>query len=173
MDRFEVMSILVAVADEGSLSAASRKLKIPLASVSRKVSELESHLKVKLLTRTTRALEFTDYGQSYVTHCRRILDDVHEVERTVTGEYAAPKGLLTVTAPIVFGRIHMVPIVAEFLKAYPEVDLQLVLTDRGIDLLEEKIDLALRIAFDLGLRRQQRSREQQPFRFRWLDQRRP
>jgi DNA-binding transcriptional LysR family regulator len=145
MNIFESMAILVAVADGGSLSQASRQLKIPLASVSRKVSELENHLNVKLLTRTTRALEFTAEGRSYVTLCRRILDDVNEAERTVTGEYKAPKGVLTMTAPIVFGRLHILPIVAEFLKVYPEVDIQLVLTDRGVDLLEEKIDLALRI----------------------------
>lgn len=145
MDRFQAMQILVAVADGGSLSEASRQLKIPLASVSRKVSELEAHLKVKLVTRTTRALEFTDYGRSYVSMCRRILDDVQEAERTVTGEYAAPKGLLTLTAPLVFGRLHVVPLVADFLKTYPEVDVQLILTDRGVDLLEEKIDVAIRI----------------------------
>lgn len=145
MDRFEAMSIIVAVADEGSLSAASRKLKIPLATVSRKVSELEAHLKVQLLTRTTRALEFTEYGRSYVALCRRILDDVQEAERTITGEFAYPKGVLTLTAPIVFGRLHVLPIVVEFLHAYPEVDIQLLLTDRGIDLLEERVDLAIRI----------------------------
>lgn len=145
LDRFEAMMILVAVADGGSLSEASRKLKIPLASVSRKVSELEAHLNVKLLTRTTRALEFTDSGRSYVALCRRILDDVQEAERTVTGEYTSPKGLLTMTAPVVFGRLHIVPIVAQFLKAYPEVDVQLALTDSSLDLLEEKMDLALRI----------------------------
>lgn len=145
MDRLEAMMILVAVADGGSLSQASRRLKIPLATVSRKVSELENHLKVKLLTRTTRALEFTDYGRTYVSLCRGILDNVNEADRMVTGEYAAPKGLLTITAPIVFGRLHMVPIIAEFLRVYPDVDIQLMLTDRGVDLLEEKIDLALRI----------------------------
>lgn len=145
MDRFEAMSILVAIADGGSLSQASRQLKIPLATVSRKLTELEHHLKVKLLTRTTRALEFTDYGNTYVTLCRRILDEVGEAERLVTGEYMAPKGLLTITAPIVYGKLHVVPILAEFLKAYPEVNVQLWLTDRMVDLLEEKIDLAVRI----------------------------
>lgn len=145
MDRLEAMSILVAIADGGSLSQASRKLKIPLASVSRKLSELESNLNVKLVTRSTRALEFTDAGKTYVTLCRGILDEVSEAERAVTGEYSAPKGLLTITAPIVFGRLHMVPVVADFLRAYPEVDVQLLLTDRNLDLLEERIDLALRI----------------------------
>lgn len=145
MDKFEAMTILVAVADCGSLSQASRKLKTPLASVSRKLSELESHLNVKLLTRTTRATELTDYGQSYVSLCRRILDEVEEADRTVTGEYAAPKGVLTITAPIVFGRLHLVPVVAEFLKAYPDVDVQLQLTDSSVDMLEEKLDVSLRI----------------------------
>ena len=145
MDRFETMSILVAVADGGSLSEASRKLKIPLASVSRKISELEAHLNVKLLNRTTRSLDFTEYGQSYLIFCRRILDEVQEAERTVTGEYAAPKGHLTITAPVVFGKLHLLPIITEFLKAYPEVDIQLSLSDRSVDLIEEKIDLALRI----------------------------
>ena len=145
MDRFEAMTILVAIADGGSLSQASRDLKMPLASVSRKVSELEKELKVKLIHRTTRALEFTNEGRSYLLLCRRILDDVKEAERTVTGEYSVPRGLLTMTAPVVFGRLHLVPIIAEFLKAYPEVDIQLFLTDRSLDLLEEKIDLALRI----------------------------
>lgn len=145
MDRLEAMAILVAIADGGTLSEASRNLRIPLASVSRKLSELESSLNVKLLTRTTRALEFTDTGKTYVTLCRRILDEVSEAERTVTGEYTVPKGVLSVTAPIVFGRLHMVPVVAEFLKAYPQVDIQLLLTDRSIDLLEQRVDLALRI----------------------------
>jgi len=145
MDLLQTMAILVAVADGGSLSQASRQLKIPLASVSRKVSELETHLKVKLLTRTTRVSEFTDEGKSYVAQCRQILENVEEAQRTVTGEYRAPKGHLTLTAPVVFGRLHLVPIVTEFLKAYPQVDIQLVLTDRNVDLLEEKIDLAVRI----------------------------
>src|SRR5664279_2442797 len=107
MDRLEAMSILVAVADGGSLSQASRTSKIPLASVSRKVSELEAYLKVRLLTRSTRAIEFTNYGHSYVALCRRILDEVQEAERMITGEYTSPKGQLTITAPVVFGKIHM------------------------------------------------------------------
>lgn len=145
MDRFEAMQIIVAISEGGSLSSASRKLKIPLATVSRKVSELENHLKVKLLNRTTRAVEFTDYGRTYLTHCLRILDDIHEAERTVTGEYSAPKGVLAITAPILFGKLYVVPVVADFLKAYPEVNIQLFLSDRSVNILEEKIDLAIRI----------------------------
>ncbi|WGL59793.1 LysR family transcriptional regulator [Pigmentibacter sp. JX0631] len=145
MDRLEAMLIMVAVADGGSLSQASRKLKIPLASISRKISELEAHLNVKLLIRSTRSLELTDYGRSYVGHCRRILDDIEEAERMVIGEYSAPRGLLTITAPVVFGKLHVIPIIAEFLNNFPEVNIQLLLTDSDLDLIEEKIDLAVRI----------------------------
>src|SRR5271165_1026671 len=98
MDRLESMSILVSVAEAGSLSAASRRLGTPLATVSRKVSELEAHLKTRLLNRTSRKLTLTDAGRSYVAVCRRILEEVNEAERTASGEYTAPRGDLTVTA---------------------------------------------------------------------------
>jgi DNA-binding transcriptional LysR family regulator len=145
MDRLEGMSILVAVVDAGSLSAASRHLNIPLATVSRKVGELEAHLKTRLLNRTTRQLSLTEAGESYVASCRRILEDVVEVERAATGEYAAPKGSLVVTAPIVFGRTHVIPVMAAFLEHYPEIDTRLFLADRNVHLLEEHVDVALRI----------------------------
>ena len=145
MDRLESMSILVAVVDAGSLSAASRRLGIPLATVSRKVSELEAHLNTRLLTRSGRRLALTEAGRDYVAACRRILEDIGEAERTATGEYSAPKGELIITAPIVFGHLHVMPIVVDFLKAYPEIDIRLVLTDRIVNLLEEPVDLAVRI----------------------------
>src|ERR1700743_3433037 len=105
MNRLESMSILVAVIDSGSLSAAARQLDMPLATVSRKVAELESHLKTRLLHRTTRQLALTEAGESYVAACRRILEEIGEAEQGATGEYASPKGELVVTAPIVFGRL--------------------------------------------------------------------
>ncbi|WP_222105758.1 LysR family transcriptional regulator [Paraburkholderia sp. BCC1885] len=145
MDRFEAMSILIAVVDGGSLSAASRRLDMPLATVSRKVRELESHLKTRLLHRTTRQLSPTEAGESYVASCRRILEELGEVERAATGEYAAPRGSLVVTAPVVFGRLHVVPVLADFLGRYPEIDVRLFLTDRNINLPEEHIDVAVRI----------------------------
>jgi DNA-binding transcriptional LysR family regulator len=126
------MSILVAVVDAGSLSAAARSLGMPLATVSRKVAELESHLKTRLLHRTTRQLSLTEAGASYLAACRRILEEIGEAERAATGEYAAPKGELVVTAPVVFGRLHVVPMVAEFLAQYPEIDINLMLTDRVV-----------------------------------------
>ncbi len=145
MDRLEAMAIFVAAVDAGSLSGAGRRLGIPLATVSRKLSDLEEHLRTRLLTRTTRQLTLTDAGRSYAVACRRILEEVGEAERSASGEYQAPKGDLVITAPIVFGRLHVLPIVVEFLKAYPEIDIKLVLADRVMHLLEDRIDLAVRI----------------------------
>jgi DNA-binding transcriptional LysR family regulator len=145
MNRLESMSILVAVVDSGSLSAAARRLGMPLATVSRKVGELESHLKTRLLHRTTRQLSLTDAGSSYVAACRRILEEIGEAERAATGEYAAPKGELVVTAPVVFGRLHVVPVVASFLAHYPEIKISLVFTDRVVHLMDEHADVAIRI----------------------------
>src|ERR1700741_5652028 len=104
MDRLEAMTILLAAVDTGSLSAASRHLRIPLATVSRRVSELEEHLNVRLLLRGTRKLALTDAGRGYVASCRRIVDDIAETERTASGEYAAPQGELFISVPPVFGR---------------------------------------------------------------------
>jgi DNA-binding transcriptional LysR family regulator len=145
MDRLESMSILVTAVDAGSLSAASRQLGTPLATVSRKVSELEAHLKTRLLSRSGRKLTLTEAGRHYVAACRRILEDVGEAERTATGEYRTPKGELTITAPLVFGRLHVMPLVFDFLKAYPEINIRIVLTDRIVNLLEEPVDVAVRI----------------------------
>ncbi|OWT73635.1 MULTISPECIES: LysR family transcriptional regulator [unclassified Achromobacter] len=145
-DRFESMGILVAVVEAGSFSAAARQLKMPLATVSRKVGELETHLQTRLLQRSTRRLTLTDTGLSYVAACRQILEQVGEAERAATGEYAVPRGELAITAPLVFGRLHLLPVVAEFLKSYPEIDVRLMLTDRTVHLVEEHIDIALRIA---------------------------
>lgn len=126
MDRLEAMSILLAVVEAGSLSAAARRRGTPLATVSRKVSDLEAHLKARLITRSSRQLTLTDAGRSYVAACRRILDDVGEAERAASGEYSAPKGELVVTAPIVFGRLHVLPVVCAFLVAYPDITTRMV-----------------------------------------------
>ena len=145
MDRLESMTTLLAAIDAGSLSAGSRRLGMPLATVSRKVSELESHLKTKLLHRSSRRLSLTDAGRSYVAACRRILDDIGEAERTAAGEYSAPRGGLVITAPVVFGRLHVLPVVLEFLAAYPDIDIRLAMADRVINLHDDQIDLAVRI----------------------------
>jgi DNA-binding transcriptional LysR family regulator len=145
MNRLDAMSIFIAVADAGSLTAAARRLGMPLATVSRKLAELESHLNTRLLHRTTRQLSLTEAGSSYEAACRRILEDIGEAERAATGENAAPKGELVVTAPVVFGRLHVVPVIAEFLAHYPEINISLMLTDRVVHLMEEHGDVALRI----------------------------
>lgn len=145
-DRLEAMALLLAVVEAGSFSQAARQAKMPLATVSRKVADLEAHLGVRLLHRSTRQLSLTEAGQAYVAACRQILDAVGEAERAATGEYVEPKGELVMTAPIVFGRLHLLPVIAEFLKTYPDIDVRMVLTDRVVPLLEEHIDLAVRIA---------------------------
>jgi DNA-binding transcriptional LysR family regulator len=122
-----------------------RKLRVPLTTVSRRVSALEAHLKTQLLNRTSRRLTLTDAAETYVQACRRILDEVDEAERVVSGEYRAPKGELTVTASMVLGRVHVVPVAAAFLKAYPDILLRLRLSDRVISLQEEHVDLGIRI----------------------------
>jgi DNA-binding transcriptional LysR family regulator len=145
MDRFESMSIFLEVVDAGSLSAASRRLGTPLATVSRRISELEQHLKTRLLTRTSRQIALTDAGRSYVLACKRILNEVNEAERAASGEYSTPRGDLVITAPMVFGRLYVLPVVLAFLKTYPEIDIRLVLSDRLVHLLDDHVDVALRI----------------------------
>jgi DNA-binding transcriptional LysR family regulator len=145
MDRLDAMSVFAAIVDGGSLSAAGRPLGVPLAPVSRKLADLEAHLKTRLITRSTRKLVLTDAGRDYLGACRQILEQVDEAERAASGAYAKVKGQLVVAAPIVFGRLHVVPVAAAFLELHPDVDLQLRLGDRNVNLIEEHVDVALRI----------------------------
>ena len=145
MDRLDAMAVFLAVVDGGSLSAASRRLAMPLATVSRKLAELEAHLDARLLARSTRRLALTDAGRAYEQACRRILDDVDGAERAAAGEYDTPRGELAITAPIVFGRLHVLPVVTAFLRANAEVDVRLSLGDRVTHLMDEHVDVAVRI----------------------------
>lgn len=145
MDRFEAMTVFVAIAEAGSLSAAARRLEQPLATVSRKLALLEAQLKTRLLTRTTRRLELTEAGRDYLEASRQILEQVDEAERAAAGAYARPHGRLVISAPIVFGRLHLLPVIVEFLREFPEVDVRLIQADRVVNLLEEHVDLALRV----------------------------
>jgi DNA-binding transcriptional LysR family regulator len=145
MDRLEAMSVIVAVSETGGFSAASRRLKTPVATVSRKVSELEAHLKTQLFQRSSRRVTLTDAGRSYIEACKRVIEQVDDAEREVSGEYRVPKGDLAVTAPWGLGHMHLLPIAVEFLAAYPDVALRLVLTDRVVNTVEEDIDVAIRI----------------------------
>ena len=145
MNRLEAMAVFVAAVDGGSLSAAARKLRMPLPTVSRKLSDLEAQLKARLLIRSTRQLVLTDAGRGYLASCRRILEAVAEAEQVVAGEYRAPQGELIVSAPIVFGRLHLLPVTTQFLEAFPQVSVRLVLNDRMLNLLDDHIDVAVRI----------------------------
>ncbi len=111
MDRLEAMTTLVRVVDIGSFSGASRSLGMPLTTVSRKVNELETHLGTRLLLRTTRKVALTDAGAAYVAAARHILEQIDETERIAAGEFNAPRGELVLTAPLLFGRLHILPIV--------------------------------------------------------------
>src|SRR5215470_7925695 len=132
MDRFLAMSMLLTVTEKGSLSAAGRELQVPLATLSRRISDLERHLGTRLLIRTTRKLTLTDAGIAYVSAARRILEQVEEAEREAAGEFTAPKGELVLTAPIMFGRLHVLPVVADFLATFPEINIRLILVDRNV-----------------------------------------
>jgi DNA-binding transcriptional LysR family regulator len=145
VDRLEAMTLLLAAVEHGSLSKASRELRVPLATVSRKVAELESHLKATLLIRSTKGLELTPTGRSYIAAVKAILEQLNEVERAAAGEYTEPRGDLAVTAPIMFGRLHVLPVVTRFLSRFPEIAVTLMLTDRVTQFPDDQIDVAVRV----------------------------
>jgi DNA-binding transcriptional LysR family regulator len=145
MDRLDAMRVFISVVDSNGFSAASRILSMPLPTVSRKIAELESHLGTQLLIRSTRKVTVTDSGRRYYQEVRQILDYIGEAERKVTGEYQLPRGRLTITAPTLFGRLHVLPIVNDFMKLHRDINIQLFLVNHVVDLLEEHIDLGIRI----------------------------
>ena len=145
MDRLEAMTMLAAAADSGSFSAASRKLGIPLPTLSRKVAELEKHLNTRLFLRSTRKLALTEAGATYLRACTRILELVGDAEAEASGEFSTPRGELTIAAPIVFGRLHVVPVVSDFLAQFPEINVRMTLSDRNVNLLEDHVDMAARV----------------------------
>jgi DNA-binding transcriptional LysR family regulator len=145
MDRLGAMRVFAAVADAGSLSAAGRRLGMPLATVSRHLATLEEQVGARLVTRTTRHLALTEPGRQYLESCRRVLEEVETAERRLAGEHGEPRGVLALTAPVAFGRLHVLPVVAEFLGKFPRVDVRMMLVDRSVDLIEEGLDVAVRI----------------------------
>jgi DNA-binding transcriptional LysR family regulator len=145
MDRLDAMRVILAVVDAGSLSAGSRKLGTPLPSVSRKVAELERFLGTNLLVRTSRNVQLTDAGRDYVEGARRILADLEETERRASGEYQAPRGELTITMPVEFGALHVMPVALSFMAEYPEVTLNLIASDRLVHMVDEQVDVAIRL----------------------------
>lgn len=145
MDRLEAMAMFLSAIEKGSLSAAARDLGVPVPTLSRKVADLEALLGTRLLTRTTRKLVLTDAGLAYAESARRILEQVHEAERLAAGEFTTPRGELVVTAPLLFGRLHVLPVIADFLAQFPEVNVRLMLGDRNVNLVDDQIDMAVRI----------------------------
>ncbi|WP_420405219.1 LysR family transcriptional regulator [Nisaea sp.] len=140
------MKVFCSVVENDSLAGASRTLNVSPSVVSKQLSGLEDRLGVRLLNRTTRRVSLTEVGSAYYERCKRILADVDEAEIAVSQAHSAPRGLLKVTAPTTFAHRHVAPHLPEFLDRYPEVEVQLLVNDRVVDLVDEGIDLAIRIA---------------------------
>ncbi|HEM47434.1 MAG TPA: LysR family transcriptional regulator [Alphaproteobacteria bacterium] len=146
MDRLESMRTLVGVVDSGGISAAAERLGVAKSAVSRRIAELEEHLGAQLLRRTTRTVRLTDTGRSFYERCVAILADVDEAESAVRQEHGALRGRLRVAMPLSFGLLHLGPAIAEFLKRHPDVEFDLDLNDRQVDVVQEGFDVAVRIA---------------------------
>ena len=145
MDRVDSVAVFAEVAERGSFAEAARRLNRSPAAVTRAVAELEARLGVRLLNRTTRAVSVTEPGLRFLAGARRVLADLTEIEQAAIGQGSAPRGELRITAPIVFGRRHVLPLVTDFLAQFPEVSVRLTLLDRPVDLVEEGLDAAIRI----------------------------
>ena len=145
MDRIDAMQALVAVADLRGFAPAARKLGLSPSAVTRLIAALEDRVGARLLQRTTRSVTLTDAGARYLERIRRILADVEEAEGAVEGERTRPSGRLAVSAPVGFGRLHVSPVMSAYLKRYPQVSGELRLSDRMINLVEDGVDLAVRI----------------------------
>ncbi|WP_224371968.1 LysR family transcriptional regulator [Hyalangium versicolor] len=146
MDRLETLRVFVAVAEESGFAAAARRLAMSPPAVTRAVSALEERLGTRLLHRTTRTVRLTDAGRQFLTDCKRILGELEEAEASAAGSQTELRGMLTVTASMMFGRMYVAPIVLDFLARHPQVVARTVLLDRVVDLLDEGVDVAVRIA---------------------------
>lgn len=144
MDRLDTWRIFVAVAEQCSFTKAARSLGRSSAAVTRAVAELEKQLSTRLLNRTTRAVPLTDDGTRYLNQCRRVLSEIADLDAAANGRHQEPNGSLSITAPVTFGHMHVLPIVKTFLTDYPAVDAKLLLIDRSVSLVEEGIDVAVR-----------------------------
>jgi DNA-binding transcriptional LysR family regulator len=146
MDRYQTMRIFVGVAEDEGFAVAARKLGLSPPAVTRAIAALEARLGTILLHRTTRIVRPTEAGQRYLADCKRILAEIDEAEASAAGAHLEPKGVLSVTAPVMFGRVHVAPIMLDFLKAYPAISIRALFLDRVVDIIEEGIDVAIRIA---------------------------
>lgn len=145
MDKFETLRVFLAVADGGSFVEASRRLGLSAPSVTRAVARLEAHLGTPLFHRTTRAVRLSEAGQRYCGDARAVLDALAAADAAVTGRYGSPQGTLTLTAPVLFGQRYVLPVIAEFLDSHPEVDIRALFLDRVTNLLEDNLDVAVRL----------------------------
>jgi DNA-binding transcriptional LysR family regulator len=145
MSRFHLINVFVAVVDTNGFAGAARKLKISPPAVTRAINDLESQLGVRLLTRTTRVVKVTEAGARYAQDCRRILAEMQDADESVVGMHGAPRGHITVTAPVLFGAKFVAPIVSEYLHKYPLADVSCLFLDRVVNMLEEGVDVGIRI----------------------------
>jgi DNA-binding transcriptional LysR family regulator len=145
MDRIHQMQVLVAVAEEEGFSSAARRLSLSGPAITRAISSLEEDLNVQLFKRTTRQVRITKAGARYLEDVKRILSDITDAEETISETAAAPKGHLVVTAPAMFGRLHVMPGIATFLKKFPDMTVDALFLDRIVDMLEEGVDVGVRI----------------------------
>ncbi len=146
MDRLQAMSVFISVADESGFAAAARKLNMSAPTVTRAISELEERLGARLLHRSTRLLQLTEAGRRYLTDCRRILAEFEEAGLNATGIHSAPRGVVSITASVPFGRMVLMPIMFDMMDRYPEIQVSFQLYDLIVHLLEEGVDVAVRIA---------------------------
>jgi DNA-binding transcriptional LysR family regulator len=145
MNRLDAMRIFVAVATLGSFAEAARQRRLSPSVVTRSIAQLEDELGLMLLSRTTRSVRLTERGRIYLESCQQILADIDDAERRVRGEDAEPRGELKVAAPIVFGRLHVLPIINRLLRQHEALSIRLTLSDHNIHLVEEGVDVAVRI----------------------------
>lgn len=145
MDRLHAMKVFVRVSEVGGFAEAARQLNMSPPAVTRAVSALEDFIGARLLTRTTRSVQLTEAGRRYFEDCKRILADIDEADASAAGVYANPTGTLTVTASVMFGQIYVLPIVTDFLDNFPDVTARLLFVDRVTNLVDEGIDVAIRI----------------------------
>lgn len=145
MDRFQEIQVFIAVAQEQGFAAAARRLNMSAASVTRAVAALEKRIGTLLLARTTRSVHLTEAGQRYLEDCRRILVELQDAEASAAGLHAQPRGQLTITAPVLFGELFVTPVMVRYLQQFPEVSINALLVDRVVSMVEEGIDVAVRI----------------------------
>ena len=146
MEDLERMAIFARVVEEKSFSAAARRLNLSKSLVSKQIAHLETSVGARLLNRTTRALSLTDAGAVFYEHCSRIVEEMEEAKLAVSRLHSEPRGLLRISAPVAFGRLHIATVLPEFLAAYPDLKIDMVTTDRFVDLAEEGYDVVVRIA---------------------------